>query len=106
MCACELSCFSHVRLCVTPWAVAHQAPLSMGFSRQEYGVGCLALLQGVFPTEGLNPCLLCLLHWQVGSLPLENLGNSVHTIYYKVMPNIAWNTFILKIIYCLSKVQV
>ena len=27
-------------------------------------------LQGIFPTEGLNPCLLCLLHWQAGSLPL------------------------------------
>ena len=31
-----LSCFSHVRLCVTLWTAAHQAPLSMGFSRQEY----------------------------------------------------------------------
>ena len=34
-----LSCFSHVRLFVTPWTVAHQAPLSMGFSRQEYWSG-------------------------------------------------------------------
>ena len=31
-----LSCFSHVRLCVTPWTAAHQARLSLGFSRQEY----------------------------------------------------------------------
>ena len=31
------SSLSHVRLFVTPWTVAHQAPLSMGFSRQEYG---------------------------------------------------------------------
>ena len=30
-----LSCFSHVQLCATPWTAAHQAPLSMGFSRQE-----------------------------------------------------------------------
>ena len=30
---------SHVRLCVTPWTVAHQAPPSMGFSRQEYWSG-------------------------------------------------------------------
>ena len=35
-CACELSQFSHVWLCVTLWTVACQAPLSMGFSRQEY----------------------------------------------------------------------
>ena len=37
--ACVLSRFRHVRLFVTPWIVAHQAPLSMGFSRQEYWSG-------------------------------------------------------------------
>ena len=36
---CVLSCFSHVRLFGTPWTVACQAPLSMGFSRQEYWSG-------------------------------------------------------------------
>ena len=45
-------------LSVTPWTVALQAPLSMGFSRQEYGVGCHALLQGIFLTQGSNPGLL------------------------------------------------
>ena len=34
------------------------------------GVGCHFLLQGIFPTQGSNPCLLSLLHWQAGSLPL------------------------------------
>ena len=34
-----LSCFSCVQLFSTPWAVAHQPPLSMGFSRQEYWSG-------------------------------------------------------------------
>ena len=34
-----LSRFSCVRLCATPWTVAHQAPASMGFSRQEYWSG-------------------------------------------------------------------
>ena len=33
---CVLSCFSRVRLFTTLWTIAHQAPLSMGFSRQEY----------------------------------------------------------------------
>ena len=33
------------------------------------GMGCHALLQGIFPIQGLNPCLLCLLHWQGGYLP-------------------------------------
>ena len=35
------------------------------------GVDCHALLHGIFPTQGSNPCLLCLLHWQADSLPLE-----------------------------------
>ena len=40
-----LSHFSRVRLCVTPETAAHQAPPSLGFSRQETGVGCHFLLQ-------------------------------------------------------------
>ena len=39
------------------------------------GVGFHALLQGIFPTQGQNPCLLRLLHWQVGSLPLHHPGS-------------------------------
>ena len=57
-----------------PCTVACQAPLSMGFSRQETAVGCLSLLQGIFPTQGLNPSLLQLLHWQVDSFTTEPLG--------------------------------
>ena len=37
-------------------------------------MGCHLLLQGIIPTQGLNPCLLCLLCWQVGSLPLASPG--------------------------------
>ena len=47
----SLSC---VRLFATLWTVAHQAPPSMGFSRQEYCSGCHVLLKGIFPTQGLN----------------------------------------------------
>ena len=39
----------------TLWTVACQAPLSMGFSRPEYWVGSLSLLQRIFPTQGLKP---------------------------------------------------
>ena len=42
----------------TPWTVVCQAPLSMGFSRQKYGVGCHFLLQGIFHTQELNLGLL------------------------------------------------
>ena len=38
------------------------------------GVGCHALLRGIFPTQRLNLGLLCLLHWQAGSLPLASPG--------------------------------
>ena len=37
-------------------------------------MGCHFLLQGIFPTQGSNPCLLCLLHWQAGSLPIVPPG--------------------------------
>ena len=66
-----LSC---VQLVATTWIVAHQAPPSMEFSRQEYWSGLHILLQGIFPTQESNPCLLHLLHWQVDSLPLAAPG--------------------------------
>ena len=46
----------------TPWTVVRQAPLSMGFSRQEYWLGCHAFFQGIFLTQRPNPSLLSLLH--------------------------------------------
>ena len=56
--ACMFSHFSHVRLFGTPRTVAYQAPLSMGVPGKKPGVDCHALLQGIFPTQGSNPCLL------------------------------------------------
>ena len=49
-----LSGFSSVRLYATLWTAAFKAPLSMGFSRQKTRVCFCALLQGIFPTQGLN----------------------------------------------------
>ena len=71
---CVLSC---VQLFVTPWTIAHQAPLSTAFFRQEYWSGLPFPLAGIFLTQGLNPCLLCLLYWQADSLPLRHLGSPV-----------------------------
>ena len=48
---------SHARLSVTLWTVAHQAPLSMGFSRQECWSGLPFPSPGTFLTQGLNSCL-------------------------------------------------
>ena len=47
---CVLSCFSCVRLFVTLWTVAHQAPLSMGFSQGRILEWDAIILQGIFPT--------------------------------------------------------
>ena len=49
----------------------HQAPVSMVFSRQEYWSGLPFPPQGIFLTQGSNSSLLCLPHWQAGSLPLK-----------------------------------
>ena len=50
-----LSHFSRVQLCATPWTVAHQAPLYMGFSRQEYWSGLPFLSPGDLPNPGIKP---------------------------------------------------
>ena len=66
--ACLLSRFSPVQPFVVLWAIARQAALSMGFSKNT-GVGSHAFLQELFLTQGSSPCLLGLLRWQAGSLP-------------------------------------
>ena len=49
-------------------------------SRQEYWSGLPYPLQGTFPTQGLNLCLLCLLHWQMDSLPLALPGKPFRSL--------------------------
>ena len=57
LCAQSLN---HVRLFATPWTVGCQAPLSGDSPDKNTGVSCHALLQWIFPTQGLNPGLpLC-----------------------------------------------
>ena len=67
VCACvhTRQSLGRVRLSVTPQTAARQAPLSMGFSRQEYSVGCHLLPQG--PAEGT--LVLAAVFLAVGSLP-------------------------------------
>ena len=47
-----------VRLFATPWTAALQAPLSLEIPGKHTGVGSHSLLQGIIPTQGLNPGLL------------------------------------------------
>ena len=66
-----LSCFSRIQLFVTLWTVAHQASLSMGFSRQEHWSGLACLPPGKFSHPGIKPVSLAL---QVDSSTAEPLG--------------------------------
>ena len=56
----------------TPWTVVCQAPLSMGFPRQDYWNGLPFHFPGDLPNPGINPVIL---HWQADSLPLNHLGS-------------------------------
>ena len=69
MCVCES--LSSVQLFETLWTQPTRALCPWGSPGKNTGVDCHAFLQGIFLTQGSNLCLLHLLHWQAGSLPLE-----------------------------------
>ena len=91
--ACVLSCIWFFE---TPWTVACQASLSMEFSGKNTRADCHFLLQGIFPTQGLKPSPMCLLHWLVDSLPLSKLGSplSLHWTQKSLEPNFWYVQFI------------
>ena len=72
-----LSCFSHVQLFAIAWAVTRQAPLSMGFSRQEEWSGLPFSSPGDLPDPGIEPGFPALSALQVDSLPTEPSGKSL-----------------------------
>ena len=80
MCACMISCSSHVWLPVTLWTVARQAPLSMEFSRQEYWGGLPCSPPGDLPNQGIEPPTPASPALQVDSLPLSCQGSPHITI--------------------------
>ena len=78
VCVCVHACVQSlipVWIFATPWTVAYQTPLFMEFPRQESGVACHSLLQGIFPIQGLNLHLLHFLPSQGDSLPLSHTGS-------------------------------
>ena len=85
--------------------------VSVPFSRREYwngfpcpspgentGVGFCALLLGIFPTQGLNLCLLSLLLWQVGSLPLAPPGKPKYSTVILLFLQLATQTFLCSLL--------
>ena len=77
VCACVANCFSCVWLFAALWTVTHQAPLSMGFSRQDYWSGLPCPPPGNLPDPVIKLASLCLLHWQMRSLPLAPAGKPI-----------------------------
>ena len=74
VCAQSLSCiqlFCNPADCSLPGSLVHGI-----FPGKNTRLGCHFLLQGIFPTQGSNPHLLYLLHWQVDSLPMSQLAIS------------------------------
>ena len=88
-----LSRFSPVRFFVTPWTVALQAPLPMGFSRQEYCIGQPFSSPRDLPNPGIKPMTPAL---QADSLPLSHQGSPYATcilcVFYKagILKQISW----------------
>ena len=77
----EVKSLIRVRLFVTPWTVAYQAPPPMGFSRQEYWSGLPFPSPEDLPDPGIKPRLLCLLHWQMDCLSTESPGKPMDKMW-------------------------
>ena len=73
-----------VRLLVTPWTVAHQAPPSMGFSRQECWSGLPFPSPGDLPNPGIKPGSPAL---KADSLPAELPGKPIMKCYSAIKKN-------------------
>ena len=74
----EVKLLSRVRLFVTLWTVAHQAPLSMGFSRQEYWSGLPFPSPGDLPNPGIEPRCPA---WQADAFSSEPPGKPREAVY-------------------------
>ena len=64
---------------MTPWTIVNEAPLSMEFSRQKYGMGSYSLLQRIFPTQGLK-------------LGLRHYREILYLLGHEGSPKLTWLT--------------
>ena len=97
----ECCCFSCsvVFDSVTPRTIAHQAPLSMGFPRQEQWSGLPFLFPGDLPGSRLD---LCLLNWQAGSLSLNYQESCRKTVENPKCVRMTFTQVVYTFIYVLS----
>ena len=80
MCVCLLCCFSGFQLFVTLRIRIRQAPLSIGFSRQEYWSKLPCLPPGDLPNPRIKLMSLSFLYWQADSLPLISPGKPLSSV--------------------------
>ena len=80
--ACMLSHFHHILLFVTYGPYPSRLLSPWDSPSKNTGVCWHSLLQGISPTQGSNPCLLGLLHWQASSLQLTPPGKSALAIIF------------------------
>ena len=85
--ACVLSHFRCIRLLVTLWAVAHQSPLSNGFSAKNVRVGYHAFFKGVFLTQGSNSQLFTSTTLADGFFTTSALWKALVGIQFKAIPS-------------------
>ena len=84
-------CAKSLQSCLTlcdPWTVAHQAPLTMGFSRQEYGSGLPCAPPGGLPDPEIKPASPVSPALQVDSLLLNHWGKPYEV--YKYVSKLQW----------------
>ena len=95
ICVCVCVCVLVTQLCPTlcdPWTVAHQAPLSMGFPRQEYWSGLPFPFLRIFPTQG----------WNLGLLPCRQI---LYHLSHQESLRVAYSLILLELTFkhCLEK---
>ena len=79
VCTC-VSWAQSVWLFASPWTKPARLLCPGEFLGKNTRIQCRAMLQGICPTQGSNPHLLRLLHWQTDSLPLSHLGNLIKAL--------------------------
>ena len=81
MCACVCVCVKSLQLCLTlcdPMGCSQSgSSIHRILQARILEWAAMPSLQGIFPTQGLNPHFLCLLHWQVGSSLLVPCGKPI-----------------------------
>ena len=94
----KVTSLSPVRLFASPWTVAHQAPPSIGFSRQEYWSGLLFPSPGDLPDPGIEPGSPVL---QADALTSEPPGKPTLTLgWWLVCWRICLNNFLAEVLLC------